>query len=456
MITFPLMVSLSPAGTDESNCEHMITIPETGIVGGLRAFLEAPLTMPVTLVLLIDQGFRKFGFDHTIRRSFTDYLDNLELLTRGVLRYFTPSFPSDPYRNQNFNIVARYNQLPGGNRHRCLTANTSAAVCTKSRWPVESLFGRENQLAIMNNVPQQFLASCEIPGFESHSILAVYIWIGDSLLHSFGTPLTLKYPTVDTYLDHGNDIRNRMTMENLLSEYSGIQWSRQDIFRRPRPNEQTTLGQQVQRVFLLNNQQTGMTQVTQQEFTSVTLGSFQTRMIKSYGTHLRRKEVEVLPFVDNATNNQRLSEIPNPVAYIWDEIYPPHGPPGWDQNLYWPWENVRMILTFFPPRMRTARERAVIHMYKTIDQPPPHANPLGLRPASLQRLMSWCCGPARADACPVGERLVGCCVHCATSLWYSAVIPADPAAFKTSHKNINLIDRKNPQQMDVETVAEVS
>ena len=176
--------------------------------------------------------------------------------------------------------------MPGGNRHRSRTANSSAAICTKSRWPVESLFGREKQLCIMNNVPQQFLSSCGILGFESQSILAVWLHIGDSLLHSFGTPLRHKYPTVDTYLDHGIDIRQGMTMENPLSEFSGIQWSRQDIFSRPRHNEQTTHGQPVQQVFLLNNQQTRMTPVTQQEFSSVTLGSFQTRMVKSYGSHL--------------------------------------------------------------------------------------------------------------------------------------------------------------------------
>ena len=60
MITFPLMCSISPTGTDESNCEHLITLHEGGVVGGLRAVMESPLTHPVTLVMLQDQGFRKF------------------------------------------------------------------------------------------------------------------------------------------------------------------------------------------------------------------------------------------------------------------------------------------------------------------------------------------------------------------------------------------------------------
>ena len=190
LVTFPLMCSISPAGTDESNCEHLITIHENGVAGGLRAFMESPLTEPVTLVLLEDQGFRKFGFDHANRRSFTDYQDNLENITNGGFRYFTPCFPSDFYRDQNFDTVAQYPNLPGGSRHRCLTASTSSSCCTKTRWPVEALFGKEHQLKLLGSeveIPQQFLSSCGIPNHESQSILYVWLEIGDSLLYHHGT-----------------------------------------------------------------------------------------------------------------------------------------------------------------------------------------------------------------------------------------------------------------------------
>ena len=91
--------------------------------------------------------------------------------------------------------------------------------------------------------------------------------------------------------------------------------------------------------------------------------------------------------------------MPNPVGYIWDENHPAQGHPGWNPVLYWPWENVRFLLTFLPARMRTSNDRAVIIMYKPSNQPLPQVNPLGLRAASLQRLICWCCGPSRADAC---------------------------------------------------------
>ena len=291
MITFPLMCSISPAGTDESNCERLITIHESGVAGGLLAVLESPLREPVTLVLLQDQGFRKYGFDHAVRRSFIDYQDNLVVQSGGGFRYFTPSFPSDLYKDQNFDPVARYQNLPGGSRHRSRTANTSAACCTKSRWPIESLFGRESQLSLLGakaEVSSHYLSPCGIPNFESQSKLMVYLQIGDSLIYHHGVPYTYKYRTVDTYLDHGNDIRQRMVLENPLSSLSGVQWSRPDIFIRPRgQNPQTLQGLPVQLVHLLNPQQTGMAPVTPDELSSVTLGSFQYRLVRSYLTSLR-------------------------------------------------------------------------------------------------------------------------------------------------------------------------
>ena len=116
----------------------------------------------------------------------------------------------------------------------------------------------------------------------------VWLQIGDSLLYHHGVPYSYKYRTVDTYLDHGNDIRNRICLENPLSSLSGIQWSRLDIFSRPRgQNPRTQQGQPIHIVNLLDPQQTGLASVTADELASVTLGSFQYRNVRSYVTHLR-------------------------------------------------------------------------------------------------------------------------------------------------------------------------
>ena len=164
-----------------------------------------------------------------------------------------------------------------------------------------------------------------------------------------------------------------------------------------------------------------------------------------------------MPWVGNATHDQRLAALPNPIAYIWDEIHPPQGPRGWDPVQYWPWEDVRLLLTFIPSRMKgNVPDRAVVLMFKPFNLSPPLANPLGLRPRNLHYLMSYCCGAAQQTSCPVGERLVGCCSHCTTALCLSTVLPANPGVITTTHKGARLLDRKNPQQQDEETLTEVS
>ena len=163
-----------------------------------------------------------------------------------------------------------------------------------------------------------------------------------------------------------------------------------------------------------------------------------------------------MQWVDSAVNDQRLSQAPNPTGYIWDEVHPPNGPPGWDPQRYWQWEDARLLLTFIPSRFKSGPERAVVLMYKPFNQPVPLANPLGLRPRNLQHLLSYCCGAAQATSCPIGERLVGACSHCATALCFTAVYPGNPGAFTTTHREVRLVDRKNPVQMDTATMAELS
>ena len=111
---------------------------------------------------------------------------------------------------------------------------------------------------------------------------------GDSLLYHHGTPCSYKYRTVDTYLDHAQDMRQRITLENPLSTLSGIQWSRADIFSQPRGLNPLTLnGQPIVPVDILDPQQTGMPPITPDELSSITLGSFQYRLVSSYVTSQR-------------------------------------------------------------------------------------------------------------------------------------------------------------------------
>ena len=45
---------------------------------------------------------------------------------------------------------------------------------------------------------------------------------------------------------------------------------------------------------------------------------------------------------------------------------------------------------------------------------------------------------------------------CVVALTLAAVYPGNPNLFSSTHRGVRLVDRKNPQPMDVATVAEVS
>ena len=47
-------------------------------------------------------------------------------------------------------------------------------------------------------------------------------------------------------------------------------------------------------------------------------------------------------------------------------------------------------------------------------------------------------------------------MKCVVALTLSAVYPGNPNLFSSTHRGVRLVDRKNPQPMDIATVAEVS
>ena len=65
-------------------------------------------------------------------------------------------------------------------------------------------------------------------------------------------------------------------------------WTFVDIFTEPRgQNPVTQNGQPILRVNIMNPAQTGMPPITPDELSSVTLGSFQPRLVRSYVTNQR-------------------------------------------------------------------------------------------------------------------------------------------------------------------------
>ena len=120
-----------------------------------------------------------------------------------------------------------------------------------------------------------FFRACDIPGFETQSELYVWLSVCDVVVRMCSTPVLLSYRTVDTYAQHGADLMHRLTMENCMSHFSSITWSRQDIYKRP---TQVELRRGlVQAVNVFNPVETGFFDTNLIDLASITLGSFQPR-----------------------------------------------------------------------------------------------------------------------------------------------------------------------------------
>jgi hypothetical protein len=178
--------------------------------------------------------------------------------------------------------------------------------------------------------------------------------------------------------------------------------------------------------------------------------------VDKYVTKLRKAEIDNVVFVNLNTQDQGMQQMPTVDGYMWDEIHGANGPPGWDPNVYWPWEDVRLLLMFIPAHMKAGKMRAVVLMYKPMNMNLPTHNNMGFRSAQMSRLKCWCCGPSdRSDSCPPGERLAGACCHWSSALYIAGVLSHNPNVYSSKHRGCHLIDRANNQAVNEEIASQV-
>ena len=100
----------------------------------------------------------------------------------------------------------------------------------------------------------------------------------------------------------------------------------------------------------------------------------------------RKLEVDNLPFISHAVSKQQMMQLPNIEGFAWDEIHPAQGPPGWNEQLFWRWENVRLLLVFVPAKMKSDTLRSVIIMYRPVGGPTSINNNFGFQSPILARI----------------------------------------------------------------------
>ena len=80
---------------------------------------------------------------------------------------------------------------------------------------------------------------------------------------------------------------------------------------------------------------------------------------------------------------------------------------------------------------------------------------MGYRQASTARIKAVCCGPSRANACPVGARTVAPCAHGTSILFAGCCLSNNQNLFKSTHRAVNIVDPGSglPAQYSVDIIA---
>ena len=124
-------------------------------------------------------------------------------------------------------------------------------------------------------------------------------------------------------------------------------------------------------------------------------------------------------------------------CFIFQQVNPPT---NYDVQRFGPWEPVNVLLVpEIPSKHKGAQEYKVVIMYVPTSQPLLH-NWMGYRQPSTARIKAVCCGPSKANCCPIGARTVAPCAHSASCLLAGCIISADPTKYNSTHKEVNLMD----------------
>ena len=125
-------------------------------------------------------------------------------------------------------------------------------------------------------------------------------------------------------------------------------------------------------------------------------------------------------------------------CYIFEQQNPPR---NYDPVRFGPWECCQVLLVpEIPSKNRGSREYKVVVLYVPTSQPVVHPNWMGYRQPAATRIKAVCCGPSRANCCPVGARTVAPCSHGAATLFAGCCLSWNPQLFSTTHSTMNLMD----------------
>ena len=246
--------------------------------------------------------FRKYGFQRANRLSFEDLLGQLKA-QHPNLHWFLPTNNALPYLDHLLQPVAIAAHQNLGTRQVDLVSNTSK-VCTSERHIVEQSFARVYDMKLSGNkypVAHQLTEASRTHPTPDLPVIAIWLDVMAVLRRRY-KPYNLKYGLVPgvTYSDHGRDLLDRLTKENVLCTTKGLNFARPNIFALVANRE--LQGGQVRFANLLDPTQTELPSLTMEELMGITLGPFSVNSSHGYLTGYHEDDVLALQQHGNYQN----------------------------------------------------------------------------------------------------------------------------------------------------------
>ena len=120
-------------------------------------------------------------------------------------------------------------------------------------------------------------------------------------------------------------------------------------------------------------------------------------------------------------------------------------PPGWNPALYGhaEWPMTVLLVDRLPSAHRSQANYKVAILYRPTNLPSAYIpnNWLGY-PGESGHIKAVCCGPSDDHGCIVGARIEPC-AHGATALKLGCVIPLQQNSFRSTHRDLNIVDPGN-------------
>ena len=456
--SLPLAACVTPANTDGELMAFLMTFEAAqNLQGGVREILSGlPGYMTINFG---DKGLKRYL--HRPGQSFEDMMDTISQQSNGLVLFRRPLDAGDDYYDPDGDMhppPLRHPQAPQ-NANSLLMA-LQANACSQSgkvRYSIENYHAtmyHRKSTGVKETVDQALLdpVGVGVSGLVTTPQtpkISLLIDANIGLHYLYGKAQTTSFelpPHINRYSEIGNMTRERMWMSNWLDPLEiGLPspFIRTDLFLPPRGPELRAallMVGGVRMVNVLNPNDTNFPNVPVSHMNELGCGPFLPGRVRGYVTEMQGRISDQLPYLGLANFDfvRRQAPVFLP-GWLFEQI---QRPPGWNAQLYGPWEPVSVLaVPGIPSRYKSGTVHDHISVIAYVPANRVLVNPaVGFLSPPLQRIKMVLCGPRKNGMCKLGARLSPPCVHNHTGVFLAGVLANNPGAHRSTFKCLHTVD----------------